>query len=321
MKAYTKIVLDMNSGLILSREVDSAFGLPIEWDESEFAQLGGAPSGQTALADSQTSYYNNLTQEQSTMFSQDQALFKSLQAEFLPIFNKGPNQMGFSDAELATLNAQSTTGAGQAYKAESAALGGKIGAEGGGNINVKQGANDELHQQLAVSAGDLTAQELTQIQEAGYNQGYNQWLAAASGLSQASAVMNPSTAAAGAATGAGSAASSTWTNIAAENNSWMNLVSAGLGAVGTAVGGYAEGKCWIAAKIYNKSMNDPMINLIRGWIFDKWPERSYVGGLVAKLYGRYGQQIATKIPRRILMLLRPLFDAALVNAIHEVANA
>lgn len=199
--------------------------------------MGGAPAGQQQLAASQSAYYNNLTAEQQHLFGELDPIIADMKSEFQPIFDRGPNQKGFSEEELQNLNAEATTTTGQSYRNVSEALNSKIAGEGGGNEFIPQGANKQLQAEVATSAAGQTSGELSQILQADYAQGYNEWLAAAQGLSSVGAVINPSTAMAGAATGAGSAASSTWSAIAAEDNSWMNLVGGALGAAGTALSG------------------------------------------------------------------------------------
>lgn len=202
---------------------------------------GGAPSGQKQLANSQAAYYDTLTKEAQDVFGKSSQIFGTLKDEYSPIFEAGPNQQGFSQAELDNLNSEAVTSTGQASKNVMEALNGKIGAEGGGNEFVPQGANRQLQEEADISAENQTSQELQQIKQAGYQQGYDQWKAAAAGLESAPGVFNPATEAASATTGAGSAADQTFTNVANESSSWMNLVGAGLGAAATGAGIAAHG--------------------------------------------------------------------------------
>lgn len=202
----------------------------------------GAPSGQTALANSQTAYYNTMVQEATTEFGKAQGLTDTLTAEFEPIFKAGPSQQGFSQEELNNLNTEAATVTGQSYANVSQALSAKIGGEGGGNEFVPQGANKEIQAQIATSAASQIAGEQSQILQSDYAQGYNSWLAAASGLGEAANVMGAGTGAANAATGAGSAASTTWSAVAAENSSWMNLAAAGLGGAASVGSSFCPAK-------------------------------------------------------------------------------
>lgn len=228
MIVTTKIVFD-SEGRILEHEF-------YEYD-GPVAQCGGAPAGQQQLADSQSAYYNTLTQEAQTEFAQAQTLTSDLTSEFAPIFAKGPNQQGFNQEELNNLNAEAATATGQSYANVSQALNLKEAGEGGGNEFVPQGANKQLQEEVATSAASQTAGEESQILQSSYQQGYNEWLASAQGLGEAAQVMGAGTGAASAANQGGSAASSTWSAIAAENSSWMNLVGGALGATGTALSG------------------------------------------------------------------------------------
>jgi len=197
--------------------------------------VGGAPSGQTQLAASQSAYYNTLTQEAQTEFATAQTLTNDLTSEFEPIFAAGPNQQGYSPEELANLNAAAVTETGQGIASVEKALGTKTAAEGGGNEFVPQGANRQLEAEVATSGENQTAAEESEILQAGYQQGYNEWTTAAAGLGEAASVMGAGTGAASAANQGGSAANQTYSNVAAENSSWMNLVGGALGAAGTAL--------------------------------------------------------------------------------------
>lgn len=277
----------------------------------------GAPSGQSALANSQTAYYNTLTQEATTEYGEAQGLTNDLTSVFEPIFAAGPNQQGFSAGELTDLNAQATTATGQGYAAESAALGGKIGAEGGGNEYVPQGANKQINAELATSAENQTAGELNQIQLAGYQQGYNQWLAAAQGLGEAASVMGAGNGAGGVANQAGSAANSTWQAVSAENNSWMSLAGAALGGAGSALSG-TDLSCYIAAELYG-GWATPEVFIIRR-AFATWKNESLVGKVFITLYEKLGKYVAKLVRRskRVRGMFRILFDGVIAVERHRV---
>jgi hypothetical protein len=79
-------------------------------------------------------------------------------------------------------------------------------------------------------------------------------------------------------------------------------------------GGSDPSICWIAKAIYGD--NDPRVDLARFWI------KSRVNPLIVAAYKRYGERIAQFIGRGsfLKMLLRPLFDRAVSNALGVLAK-
>lgn len=195
----------------------------------------GASSQQTALGDAQTAFYNQMTQEQSASYAQNQEILKSLNASFAPILAGGINQQGFSAPELSNLNSQAETGTGEDYKQANAALSNQEATEGGGTSYIPSGAKNQEHEELASSGAQEESNLSSNILGADYATGRQNYLTAASGLEGVAAGFDP-TAYSNAATGAGSAASTTENEITQANQSWMQLVSAGLGAAGSVAG-------------------------------------------------------------------------------------
>jgi hypothetical protein len=194
----------------------------------------GASSQQQQLEQEQADFYQSAMQESQTAFGEQQDLLKQMEAVYNPILAKGPNQMGYSPEELATLNAQAVEGTAQNYQQAARAVGEQTAAEGGGSISMPTGAQTQLKQQVAQAAAQQESGEESQIQEAGYSQGYNEFVQATGALATASGDLNP----AGygeMANQAGAAASSTANQIAQENNSWMNAALGAAGNIGSAV--------------------------------------------------------------------------------------
>jgi hypothetical protein len=78
--------------------------------------------------------------------------------------------------------------------------------------------------------------------------------------------------------------------------------------VGSAVGAYTGAKaCWIAEVLYG--VDDLRTHLLRAWLNEEYA-KTFVGGLVMKLYRRFGQRIARKLRRHTWLqrFFRPLFD-------------
>jgi hypothetical protein len=197
----------------------------------------GASAAQENLANEQAAFYQQLTQDYSTQFAGQQAILNTLQSTLNPIISAGPNQMGFSAAQLANLNAGAVQGTGQQYAGAKKALAEKQSAEGGGNIPLPSGVASQQQAQLASSSAATASGELMDIQQKGYQQGYKQYQDAITGLENVSEQMNP-LGYAGATTGAGQAAFTAATEVQKMNNaaSPWNLVGGILGgAAGTAV--------------------------------------------------------------------------------------
>jgi hypothetical protein len=195
-----------------------------------------ASGAQTQLQTEQMDAYTQAQQMTAQEYADQQAIYAPMAAQFQSIFALGPNQKGFSDAETNTLNAQAVEGTAENYSSAARAVGESMAAEGGGE-GLPTGAAEQLKQEVANSAAKTESGQETQIQEADYTQGYQDWLNAGSGLESIAAGMNP-LGYENAATSSGSAASTTAKDIASEDNSWIN---AALGAGGSIVGGMAQG--------------------------------------------------------------------------------
>jgi hypothetical protein len=69
--------------------------------------------------------------------------------------------------------------------------------------------------------------------------------------------------------------------------------------------------CWIAAATYG-SWDNPRIPVIREFLFNTWPNKSWIGRLVAKLYLKYGERIAEKVKTS------PLLKAVFLNLFERI---
>jgi len=197
----------------------------------------GASSQQMQLQQAQIDFYNQGTAEAEQTYAEDQSLLKQMQAVYDPILAKGPNQEGFSEAELNDLNATAVDTTAQNYQSAAKAVNEELAAEGGGDSSLTTGAATQLKEQTAESAARQESAEESQIKQADYAQGYNEFQGATAALEDVSGQYNP-IGYSGAATGAGSAASTTANEIAQENNSWIN---AAIGAAASIAGDVATG--------------------------------------------------------------------------------
>lgn len=190
----------------------------------------GATSAQDQIQQEQMQQYQQMQEMTAQEFAAQQAIYGPMAAKFESIFNAGPNQKGFSDAETNDLNASAVEGTASNYKQAAKAVNENIAAQGGAP-GMSNGASAQLRSEVATSAAAMESNEETQIKQADYNQGYSEWQAAGEGLLSIAAGDNP-LGYANATTGAGSAASNTANEIAQENNSWLNAVIGAAGDIG-----------------------------------------------------------------------------------------
>jgi len=175
--------------------------------------------------------YNSAFQQQ---YANQQGLFNGITSVLTPIFNKGPNQQGFSTAEENTLDSQAVEGTAENYAGAAKAVNEQIGAEGGGNTPLSTGGQTELKEEVAQSAANQESSEETQIQEQNYATGRENFQNAESGLMAVASGENPL----GYEEGATSQANATGTvanQIASENNSWYSAAMGAVGSTGSSV--------------------------------------------------------------------------------------
>lgn len=195
----------------------------------------GATSLMKTIGGEQSQFFTTLMQQAQTVFGNASSVFQDLKNTFSPILAAGPNQEGFSGAEKTALNSQVTEGTANTYAKASTALSEQQAAKGGGNSSIPSGADQQQKEQLAASAAASESGQKLAVEQADYEQGRQNWVTAAQGLSGATSVFNPATGAAGAATQGGGAAASTANDISQADNSWANAAFGALGQVGGAV--------------------------------------------------------------------------------------
>lgn len=196
----------------------------------------GSTTMQNNLAQSESNFYSQMTNQYQQEFGQNQAIMQELQSSLLPTVEAGPNQMGFSSQELADLNSTAVTGAANAYNQESQALNEGEAAKGG-NEFVPSGAQEALQGQLTSSAENNLSNNILGIQQAGYDQGnknYNAAIGALSGVPKA--IEDPLSGLARSTTGASDSANTEANAVQQANDSWMGAVG---GLLGNAAGDFS----------------------------------------------------------------------------------
>lgn len=195
----------------------------------------GSTSQQNVIEQEQQAEYQKMQEMTAQQYADQKAIYKPMEDQFQSIFAKGPNAGGFSDEERNTLNSQTVEGTAQNSAAAERAANEDIAAQGG--VDLPSGADVQLKSQVRQGLADEQSREETQVKEADYNQGYDEWKNAGEGLMSIAAGENP-LGFANATTSSGAAAGTTANEIAEEQNSWIN---AALGAAGAAAGGWASG--------------------------------------------------------------------------------
>lgn len=231
MKIYTSITWDIETGAIDSEE--------FFWYDGLLELACGASDSQTAAQTAQASFFTTATTQAAQAFGAGSQVFNQLQSTFAPTVAAGPNQQGFSPAELSNLNSETITQGGVAARNAEQAAGEQIAAQGGGNIaGLTSGTNAGVKANIDISAAENTANNLSAITASNYATGRQNYDTAVAGLEQAPGVFSTSTGATSAATGAGVASANTANEIASQNNSWVQAVT---GALGGVAGSFASG--------------------------------------------------------------------------------
>jgi hypothetical protein len=206
--------------------------------------MSGPTEQQTELGDAQLAAYkqaNELTQQQ---YANQQAIFGPMVKQFSSIFAKGPGQKGFSDEETADLNAQAVEGTAENYGNAARAVGETMASRGGGTNPLPAGADSAVQAGIATSAAQEESRQEHQINSANYAQGYDEWEKAGAGLGAIATGEDPLGYESG-ATSSGSTAEKTASDIASEDDSWINAALGAGGALGAAaIGGTHGTNAW-----------------------------------------------------------------------------
>lgn len=197
--------------------------------------MSGPSSAQLTLQQDQLAFYQQGMQESQTAFGEQQDLLAQMNAVYGPILAKGPNQPGFSTSEENALNAEAVEGTATNYASAARGVNEQEAAEGGGNNPLPSGGEEQARAQVAEAAAGQESSEESQIEQANYAAGEQQFEQAGQALATASGQLNP----AGyinATTGAGSEAEKTANQINQEKNAWMAPVLGALGSLGSKLG-------------------------------------------------------------------------------------
>jgi hypothetical protein len=203
----------------------------------------GATAGQNQQAASTTAAYNAATTQAANIFGESSTAFNDLMSSYKPTIAAGPSQQGFSQGELSNLNSQAITQNGVEAKNAKEAVGNaesaQVGAGGGSPVG-PGGATVGANLSIAENAANQTSSQLSQITEAGYEQGNKNYDVAVQGATAAPNMFNPASEATSAATGAGNTATTAVNNVATSAQSPWQIAAGALGSVaGAAATAYA----------------------------------------------------------------------------------
>lgn len=271
----------------------------------------GSTGAQDQLQQEQIQAYQQAQQMTAKQYENQQAIYGPMAAQFKSILAKGPNAEGFSPEETQALNANVVENTAENYSHAATAVNEQLAARGGGDNPLVSGEEAALKETLAASAAGEQSSEESQVKQASFKAGADQWRAAAGGLEDIAAGQNP-VGFENAETGSGSAASTTANDIATQSNSWIN---AAIGAAGTVAGGFAgRPPCYIAAELWG-GWNEPRTVKVRTWMMTRFVH-TRAGRVIVPFYARHGEAVARAIRRWPAMRVAfiPLFDWALRKA-------
>lgn len=269
----------------------------------------GASQGLKNVGQAQNSFYTTATNQAQQEFGASSTAFNDLMSAFTPIAEAGPSQQGWSPAQLSATNSAAITNVGQQYKAANTAVKENLAAANGGNVALPGGAEIGPELGLSSAAASQTASELNANLVSDYQQGNQNWKTAMAGIEGATNVFGAANSATQEANSAGSAAGQTQNYISSQDQSWMQLADAALGA-GATLGSAGIKACWIAEAMWG--MDDGRTHLLRRWLNEVWAEYSPLGARIMSLYRRFGQRLAKR--RCAVVVLWPLFHLALWRA-------
>lgn len=153
--------------------------------------FGGASKTQKLLSQSESNFSQGLMANYQKQFKGQTAILGQLQSAFAPIVSQGIHQYGFAPAEDSALRTQATEGTAKQYQNAKQATGEALAAAGGGSMILPSGTAAALQANNAIAAAGQESSQQLGITEKGYDQGRQDFLNAASGLSGVASQMNP----------------------------------------------------------------------------------------------------------------------------------
>jgi hypothetical protein len=211
-----------------------------------FQSTSGAAS---ANEKAQAAFYKQMTQEQQTAFGEDQSLLADIQQQTLPILAKGPEQFGYSP-QLDALLQSYIKSSGATATASSINATELQQRQATGGAPAPEGSNAEIEAVANTLGNQSTASNLINEKLSGYQAGQQLYTQALGALTSEQSLLNPA-GYAGAATGAGNAATGAINLADSERSNLLQTVLGGAvgGLTTAATGGLSAGLGTAASKI------------------------------------------------------------------------
>jgi hypothetical protein len=159
----------------------------------------GPSSSEKSLQQMSQSFSSLLQGNYSTLFGNQLDVLNSIKSSLSPILAAGPNQQGFSAAELAARNTAAINNAGAASRNAQQAVGNfTAGRGGGGGTGILSGVDAQLKTAVASSSANQLATAENQITQENYATGRENYFRAEGGMDQLAAGYSPNAASSGA---------------------------------------------------------------------------------------------------------------------------
>jgi hypothetical protein len=205
--------------------------------DGPLALFQGPSANAKANSNAQTAFYKQMTQEQATTFSEDQALYGDVLQQTLPILAKGPQQFGYSDQldQMLTSFIRSSGDKATANAVDATELAAK---QTRGGSPAPAGADEEVRAVAETLGTQSTNTNLINEKLSGFQAGNQQYTQALNALQGEQSQLDPSKYAT-ATSGAGTSATGAINLADSERSKLLESVLGGVaqGALGVATGG------------------------------------------------------------------------------------
>ena len=205
----------------------------------------GAPGGVKQITNQQGGVFSQAIDQAKQEFGAASGVFNDLVSAFAPIAAAGPSQLGWSPAELSTVNSASINNVAAQYKNAQTANKEAAAAYGGGTVALPSGVNIGRDLSVSNAAAAETAKELNQNLTSDFQQGEKNFEFATEGLQKAPQVFSTANQAVDVANTSGMDALK-GQQVRSSYPTWSSLALGAIGDVAslgaTALGGPAAGQ-------------------------------------------------------------------------------
>ena len=223
MRVTTKITWDMATWEVLEHEFFEYDG-PVEL-------ACGPSSGLKALNNTVQSALTSAQGEAKTVFGAASTVFNNMISGIQRIVNGGPSQAGFSTAQLNAENAAAVQNGATLARNAGGAAASSAAAIGGGNAVTPAGGTQAAVLDAKIAAGEQTATEENQIQQANFAQGNKNYEEAVTQEQNLPNVFNPATSSESQVNAAAGTAESVQKDMDTQSNWWQPMVTGAIGGI------------------------------------------------------------------------------------------